>query len=512
MVNAANWDNVYSSNDVNMAYDAFWSTYIELFNLNFPLKKMRFNKNIHGIKPFMTKGLLKSRETKKNLFMATLTDRSPPTLQHYKNYKNLYFKTLRAMKKLHYSSKFEENAKNSKKTWDTINEVQRRSKKSESVDKININGALETDPLKIATEFNSFFTRVGKQISNSIPPVSKAPEDYINYNRNIPNLNLGNTTPEHIKKVISKFQPKTSCDVQGQSTKMIKFISNEISRPLSHVFNLSLSQGVFPEKLKKCRVIPVYKSGDQLDVDNYRLISLLSSISKILEKIVADKLIYHLLSNDLLYNHQYGFLPKKSTEQNLLHIVNYITNALNDGMFCVGVFLDLRKAFDVCSLEILLKKLKKMGIQGNAHKWFESYLTNRSQCVDIAGIFSDQINLDILVIQGSTLGPILFLCYINDFWTATSLFSVLFADDTTCLAKGYILSELTAYVNDELRKIANWFRSNKMALNTSKTKFMIFRTRGKNISEQDCQLVLCHPLYGLFLLPGHLGGFIERCS
>ena len=216
MVNAANWDNVYSSNDVNLAYDAFWSTYIELFNLNFPLKKMRFNKNIHGIKPFMTKGLLKSRETKKNLYMATLTDRSPPTLQRYKNYKNLYFKTLRAMKKLHYSNKFEENAKNSKKTWDTINEVQGRPKKSESVDKININGALETDPLKIATEFNSFFTRVGKHISNSIPPVSKAPEDYINYNRDIPNLNLGNTTPEHIKKVIAKFQPKTSCDVQGQ--------------------------------------------------------------------------------------------------------------------------------------------------------------------------------------------------------------------------------------------------------------------------------------------------------
>ncbi len=212
-----------------------------------------------------------------------------------------------------------------------------------------------------------------------------------------------------------------------------------------------------------CRVIPVFKSGDRLDVDNYRPISLLSSISKVLEKIVAEKLIFHLLSNDLLYLQQYGFLPNKSTEQNLLQIVNYVTTALNDGMFCVGVFLDLRKAFDVCSHEILLKKLKKMGIQGTTHKWFESYLSNRSQCVDIAGNFSDLIGLDISVIQGSTLGPILFLCYINDFWKATSLFSVLFADDTTCLAKGYNIRELIVYVNDELRKIANWFRSNKMA-------------------------------------------------
>jgi hypothetical protein len=362
-------------------------------------------------------------------------------------------------------------------------------KKSESVDKININGSVETDPLKIATEFNSFFTRVGKQISNSIPPVHKAPEEYVNYNRQIPNMLLGNTTPAHVKKVIRNFQPKTSCDINGQSTKMIKFLCNEIATPLSHIFNLSLTQGIFPEKLKNCRVIPVYKAGDQLDVDNYRPISLLSSISKILEKIVADKLIYHLLSNDLLYQHQYGFLPKKSTEQNLLHIVNYITNALNEGIYCLGVFLDLRKAFDVCSHEILLKKLKKMGIQDTAHKWFTSYLSNRAQCVDISGNFSDLINLDISVIQGSTLGPILFLCYINDFWTATSLFSVLFADDTTCLAKGHNLRELTSYVGEELRKIANWFRSNKMALNTSKTKFMIFRTRGKPINEVDCQLV-----------------------
>jgi hypothetical protein len=106
-----------------------------------------------------------------------------------------------------------------------------------------------------------------------------------------------------------------------------------------------------------------------------------------------------------------------------------------------------------------------------------------------AGHYSDLIDRDISVIQGSTLGLILFLCYINDFWKATSLFSVLFADDTTCLAKGHTIRELIAYVNDELRKIANWFRSNKMALNTGKTKFMSFRTRGKFIDDNDCNLV-----------------------
>jgi len=123
-------------------------------------------------------------------------------------------------------------------------------------------------------------------------------------------------------------------------------------------------------------------------------------------------------------------------------------------MYCVGVFLDLKKAFDVCSHEILLKKLAKMGIQENAHRWFVSYLADRSQCVDIGGTFSTFQELAISVIQGSTLGPILFLCYINDFWAATSLFSVLFADDTTGLAKGKNLSNLTAYINLELQKIS----------------------------------------------------------
>jgi hypothetical protein len=224
---------------------------------------------------------------------------------------------------------------------------------------------------------------------------------------------------------------------------------------------------------------------------------MLSSISKVLEKIVAEKLINHLLVNDLIYNYQFGFLPKRTTEQNLLHIVNYISNALNENKYCIGIFLDLKKAFDVCSHEILLKKLLKMGITGNAFAWFNSYLSGRSQCVDIANNFSDFIELAISVIQGSTLGPLLFLCYINDFWSATSMFSILFADDTTCLAKDSNLNDLITFVNMELRKMANWFRSNKMAVNVSKTKFIIFRSHGKPINPEDCNIIFNSTELGL---------------
>jgi len=143
----------------------------------------------------------------------------------------------------------------------------------------------------------------------------------------------------------------------------------------------------------------------------------------------------------------------------------------------------------VCSHEILLNKLQKMGINGTTHNWFKTYLSGRKQKVEINGSISSELPIDISVIQGSILGPILFLCYINDFYKATTLFSILFADDTTCLAKGKTLFELTNYVNAELQKLSNWFISNKMAVNTSKTKFIVFRTHGKKINNEDCILL-----------------------
>jgi hypothetical protein len=432
----AEWTNVTDKTSVDEAYEEFWTTYNGLYNRFFQVKRTRFNKNKHKIHNFMTNGLLVSRNTKKNLHMTSISDPSAINIQRYKNFKTIYHRVLRGAKRLYFTSKLEENAGNPKKTWETLNEILGKSRHTETVDRINVNGIPSSDPVEIANQFNSFFTSIGKEISDRVQPIEKNAEEFINYGRDIPELSLQNTTPDHIKKIIKNLKPKQSQDAQGISTKMIKFIGNEIAAPLSHIFNLSLSSGEFPSKLKLCRVIPIFKAGNALDCDNYRPISLLSSISKILEKIVAQKLVNHLLSNDLLYPHQYGFLPKRSAEQNLLQIMNYVAQALDEGNFCIAVFLDLKKAFDVCDHEILLKKLFKMGIRGVAYKWFQNYLSGRSQFVDIGEDRSDPLNIDISVIQGSILGPILFLCYINDFYSATSLFSVLFADDTTGLGKG----------------------------------------------------------------------------
>ena len=279
-----------------------------------------------------------SRGTKNNLHLLAVSDPTPHNVTSYKNFKSVYQRTIRAAKKLHIAHKLNENANNPKRTWQTLNEILGRGRATDTVTQLNVNGHVSSDNLSIANHFNSFFTNIGEEIANSVPPVGKKPEDFIDYGRDIPNLLLGNTTVEHVIKTIKKFQSKSSCDIDGVSTKMIKFIGVEIATPLSHIFNLSLSTGIFPSKLKQCRVVPIFKTGDQLECDNYRPISLLSSISKVLEKIVAEKLIHHLTSNDLLYMHQYGFLPKKSTEHNLLQILNFVTTALNDGMFCIAFF------------------------------------------------------------------------------------------------------------------------------------------------------------------------------
>jgi hypothetical protein len=259
LLSLSNWDVVLQKEDVDEAYDEFWSIYTGLFNQNFPLKKRRFNKNIHKIQNFMTNGLLISRTNKKVLYKTSLAFPTAENVNRYKNFKTIYQRVLRAAKKLYFKSKLEQNVSNPKKTWDTLNEILGKAKKSDSIEKICINDVPYHDPVDIANGFNKFFVAVGQQISDNVAPVSKNLEEYINYGRDVPDMLLQNTTPDHIKKIIKKLQPKLSYDANGVSTKMIKLIGEEISGPLSHIFNISLREGVFPQKLKLCRVcrIPI---------------------------------------------------------------------------------------------------------------------------------------------------------------------------------------------------------------------------------------------------------------
>jgi hypothetical protein len=199
--------------------------------------------------------------------------------------------------------------------------------------------------------------------------------------------------------------------------------------------------------------------------------------------------VAHLEDNNLIYAHQYGFQHNKSTQHNLIQLTNFINTALNDKKYAIGIFLDLKKAFDVCSHSILIRKLQKLGIRDTALKWFTSYLQGRQQKVDINGSISSSRALDISVLQGSILGPILFLCYINDLHCNTNLFTSMFADDTACADADSDLNSLIARANTELKRIALWFRANKMVVNISKTKFIIFHNKGKTVDMNGLSVV-----------------------
>jgi hypothetical protein len=386
--------------------------------------------------------------------------------------------TVRASKKLHYETKFKQYAKNPKKTWDLLYELTNGNKKKVEISNLLVDGNNINQPETIANVFNKFFATAGKNVAESVPRSNVNPTTYLPYS-NVPDLEFDRISSAHVSDIIKSFPNKSSVDLDGISLKLLKYVKFEIREPLAHIFNLSLESGQFPTRLKNSRTVPIFKAGDPTVCDNYRPISLISTFSKIIEKIVATNLTNHLQLNKLLHKNQYGFQRNMSTEHNLIQVVNYIGNALNKGNYCIGIFLDLRKAFDSCSHDILLKKLEKLGLRGNVLAWFDSYLKNRMQQVDINGSLSSTLEILFGVLQGSNLGPLLFLCYINDIFNATDLATFLFADDTSCLAEHKNLDELVLYVNTELRKLANWFRSNRMAVNISKTNFMIFHSKGK---------------------------------
>jgi retron-type reverse transcriptase len=194
----------------------------------------------------------------------------------------------------------------------------------------------------------------------------------------------------------------------------LKNLILQLVTPLTHIFNLSFLNGVVPYQLKIAKVVPIFKSGDPMLVDNYRPISLLCNFSKVLEKIMCNRLTKFLNDNNVLSSSQYGFRRKHSTIHPIIHLLNEVTKASTSKKYTLAIFCDLRKAFDTCNHEILIKKLRKIGVVNNELDWFISYLSGRMQFVYLNGVESERLEIRKGVPQGSILGPLLFLIYVND--------------------------------------------------------------------------------------------------
>ena len=285
-----------------------------------------------------------------------------------------------------------------------------------------------------------------------------------------------------ILDIVNNLTSKRSCGHDGFDNFITKKIMSCIIEPFTYICNLSLRTGVFPNKMKLAKIIPIFKKGDPLLISNYRPISLLSTFSKILEKIVFSRTIDFLNTNEILTGCQFGFRKHHNTSHAILSLINKVASSFDKGSHTIGMFLDFSKAFDTIDHKILLYKLSHYGIRGIVLDWFRNYIHERQQYVCIENHTSQLRNINCGVPQGSILGPLLFILYINDFNRSSDLFSfIMYADDTNLFLSHTNIETLCQIVNYELNLVATWVKANKLSLNLDKTNFMLFSNTFKEL-------------------------------
>ena len=387
-------------------------------------------------------------------------------------------------KKEYYNRYFNENKANMHNIWKGINEIVNiKTKVLNSPSTIKSNGKTISDPKEIATSFNNYFTNIAEDIIKK-----RKYNGRINHKKYLTqpvdkSFVLYDIVPKDVAIIISTLNPCKGSGPNGLPTKLLMMFKDLLSIPLSLIFNISQKTGTFPELLKLSKTIPVFKKGSKLDVSNYRPISLLSNINKIFEKVMYRQVYKFLEDNNSLYSLQFGFRSKHSTSHALIQITEKIKNALDNGNHVCGVFIDLQKAFDTVNHDILIDKLSYYGIRGPSNQWFKSYLSNRSQYVSINGFDSEKLNVKHGVPQGSVLGPLLFLIYINDLYKCLAYSTAFhFADDTNLLVIGKTQKQLQKHMNIDLKLLYKWLIANKISLNCSKTELIIFHGTSTDIN------------------------------
>jgi hypothetical protein len=280
-----------------------------------------------------------------------------------------------------------------------------------------------------------------------------------------------------IIKIVNKFNQNKSAGHDNIDTFIIKRVATEIAKPLTSIFNLSIATGIVPQKLKIAKVIPIFKKNDPELFSNYRPVSVLPCFSKILERLIFNRCITYIDRHRILNDKQFGFRSNHSTSMAIIQLVDTIYNAVEKNETTIGIFLDLSKAFDTIDHKILIHKLELYGFRGIVLDWFKDYLYNRKQYVYYNSCDSELKDIICGVPQGSILGPLLFILYVNDIINTSNVLDViLFADDTTILYSNKDIRSKFGLINNELKEVSNWFRANKLSVNATKTNYMVLGT------------------------------------
>ena len=461
--------------DTQPAFSLFHQKLSILYDKHFPKTRVKLKYN--NKKPWLSDGLRNAIKQKNKLYIKSIRIRTAQNETRYKTYRNHLKRILYKAEKDYYSNLISANKSNMKKTWSILKGIINKKKRLQIQSRFKLNnGSVTTDKTIICEKFNNFFIGVGPTLANKIPQQSRTPSSYLG-NSSINSMFL---VPVSIEEITSMIQGlKNSAPGHDDITAdALRLCLPSITSPLVYILNLSLSQGVFPDELKIVNVIPLYKADDRMCFSNYLPVSLLCILSKVFEKVMYNRLISFLEFNKILIENQFGFRKKCSTYMALAVLIDKVIKSLESGDYMIGVFLDFSKAFDTVDHDILLKKLCHYGIRDTGLKWFQSYLSEWKQYVTYNDTKSSIKSIRCGVPQGSILGPLLFLIYINDLVSVCQhTMPILFADDTNLFINGDNLLQMVQTLNAELDDISNWLKANKLFLNVKKTHYMILTSK-----------------------------------
>ena len=431
---------------------------------------------------WMTPDLLKLSKLKEKLYKLSIgKPKDSNESNKFISCRNNYEKLKRITKQDYFKNQLEKYKLDIRKTWSVLNTIiGRNNKKSKLSDDFDIDGDKIDDPDKISNEFCKYFTEIGNKFASKIPKPRTPFHNHLT-NKVTQNIFMFPTNPKEILKLIYKMKPKKSAGPDNISSQLVKQLASSIKQPISEIINKSLQTGKIPKAWKLAKIVPIYKSKQKNLMCNYRPISLLPTLSKVLEKVVHNRLYTFCMKQNVLYENQFGFRKGHSTEHAILNFVAKVVNAMDNKKLTMAIFLDLSKAFDTIDHNILLAKLHHYGIRGLALEWFRNYLNDRTQYVSYKDSKSELMNLTCGVPQGSVLGPLLFIIYTNDLPNCLAESNcILFADDTTVFRSSSNADYLASSIQNDLKSLYDWFCANKLSLNIGKTNFLLFSPSTKN--------------------------------